>query len=471
DSDRGGTPNDASAGLSLVTFRDLSTEQALIARVFVVGIGPMLGLLLAIAVGLWLLGAVSERSQGGAVRWLWPHGGLAPMYKILAVSVGAILLLFVATTEFVSRAWPYLLLPAFAAVPGFAASRRGPWLTTPRRPLDSYAWYSVELMLVAFAMLIVPASAVLNLTLGHEFGVLVQAEQKRMDGQSHDAALALRDEARMLRYSDHVGDEIAQAHALRQGQLLPKQADARLRPSPFDATLAPVNLGDQRLIGVHDWLNDRLPAESALLARLRYHDVPSVYTPQGSLGSLSWFGAIGITMIIVVLAIWIRWSARHLHAADVTTSTPVPDDEAEARGNKLPEDERYVLLQATEERIANPRQLPTITALAQKGFLKLSPDIQPASDAVAVWLAGVRADREQAEKLRKWESTYDGHSWQAMRPIIFAGLGIVAIFLAIAEPSLQSEVVGVTGSVATLGAALLKLRDAVGGWIHARPAK
>jgi hypothetical protein len=53
-----------------------------------------------------------------------------------------------------------------------------------------------------------------------------------------------------------------------------------------------------------------------------------------------------------------------------------------------------------------------------------------------------------------------------MRPIIFAGLGLVAIFLAIAEPSLQSEVVGVTTSVAGLAGALMKLRDTVGGWFE-----
>jgi hypothetical protein len=257
-------------------------------------------------------------------------------------------------------------------------------------------------MLLAFAMLILPASAVLNLTLGHEFGVLVQAEQKRMNEQSHDAALMLKDEARMLLYSDHVGDEIVSAHELRQGQLLPVPADSRLRPSPFDATLAPVSFGDQHIIGVHDWLNESLPAESALLARLRYHEVPSRYTPQGSLGPLSWFGAIGITVIIVVLSVWIRWSARHLHAADVAEGEAVPDDQIETRWNDLPENDRYVLLQATEERIANPRQLPTIAALAQKGFLKLSPDIQPATSGVAAWLARLRADRAHAKKLRKW---------------------------------------------------------------------
>ena len=269
----------------------------------------------------------------------------------------------------------------------------------------------------------------------------------------------------MLFYSDHVGTEIARAHAAWQRQLRPAPSNAPLRPAPFDAHLEPVHSGDQRVIRVHDWLNDRLPAESALLSRLRYHDVPRRYTPHGSLGSLSWFGAAGIVAIIVLLAAWIRWSARHLHAADVTPGPAIADDQVEASWVQLTGDERNVLVQATEERIANPRQLPTIVALARKGFLKLSPDIQPATEAVAAKVARVRADHDQAESLRQWERTHDGHSWQAMRPLIFAGLGLVAIFLVIAEPSLQSELVGVTGSVAGVAGALLKLRDAVGSWM------
>ena len=81
-----------------------------------------------------------------------------------------------------------------------------------------------------------------------------------------------------------------------------------------------------------------------LLGRLRYDDVPSRYTPQGGLGSLSWFGAIGVTMIVVVLSVWIRWSARHLHAADITEAEAIPDDEIETRWNELPEVERHVVV-------------------------------------------------------------------------------------------------------------------------------
>ena len=463
------TPGDGSAGVILVAFRDVSTEQAVVARAFVVSLGPMLLVVFAIGLGLWAAGAISERWHGGASRWLWPHGGLAPMYRILAISVGAVIILFAVTTEFFTRAWPYLLLPAFAAVPGLAVYGRGSWRTAPRRALDSYAWYTGELTLLALGMLVVPATAVVNLTLGHEFGVLIQAEQRRMDDQSADAALALKAEAHTLSYPDRVGDEIANAHARRQRQLppqsSPQRALERFRPAPFDASLAPLSPGDHRIVAVHEWLNNRLPAESALLARLRYYEVPRRYTPQGSFGSISWFGAAGITLIIVVLAVWIRWSARHLHASDLTPADPVLDAEVEARWNELPENQRYVLLQATEERIANPRQRPAIEALAGKGLLKLSPDIQPASDAVAALLAQVRADEPQAEKLRQWEGTHDGHSWQAVRPMLFVGLAVMAVFLVITQPGLQSDLVGVAGSVAALGTALLKMRDAIGGWM------
>ena len=51
-----------------------------------------------------------------------------------------------------------------------------------------------------------------------------------------------------------------------------------------------------------------------------------------------------------------------------------------------------------------------------------------------------------------------------MRPLLFAGLAIAGVFVA-TQPGLQSELVGVTGSVAALGTALLKLRDVALGWM------
>jgi hypothetical protein len=464
----GAPRGDATAGLFVVAFRDTSMEQAVVARAFVVSLGPMLLLVSIVGIALWLTGLISERRQGSAARWLWPHGGLAPMYKVVAVSSCAVIVLFAATTEILTRTWPYLLMPACAVVPSLAVYGRASWHTAPRRALHSYLWYTTELTLLALAMLVVPASAVVNLTLSHEFGVLIHAEQRRMQTQRDDAALALRADARTLSYPDFVGDEIVRAHTRRHAQVVPVASPRPLRPKPFDAVLAPLGDGDGRVIAAHDWLNDLLPAESPLLAKLRYLDVPERYTPHGSLGALSWFGAGGVMLIIVVLSVWVRWSARHLHAADVTPAAPVPDGEVDARYDALPEEHRHVLVQATEEGIANPRQRDAVDALARGGLLTLAPDIQPASAAVAERLKRVRTNDVEAEALRRWERTHDGHSWQAVRPLLFGGLGLVAVFLVVTQPALQSDLVGVAGSVATFGAALLKLRDTVGDWIKAR---
>ena len=456
-----------SAGLVLIAFRDLSMVQAIVARAFVVTLVPALIVVSLLGLLLWSLGAVSERWHDGATRWLWPHGGLAPMYKVVAVSVGVVIVLFAFTTELLTRAWPFLLLPACAAAPGMAVYGRRSWHVAPRRALRSYGWYTGELTLLALAILVVPASAIMNLTVGHEFGGLIESEQARMTAQSFDAPLALKAESNMLQYPDTVGDEIAAAQARRQRPAPDRTHPAgspRVRPRPFNAVLVSLGAGDQRLIAAHEWVDQKLPADSPLLARLRYGGAHSRYTPQGSFGPLSWFGAAGVIGIIVLLAVWIRWSARHLHAAEVTPADPVPDGEVEARWKDLPDHHRHVLVVATEEGIANPRQLAAINALADKGLIKLSPEIQPATAAVEALIARERADEESTASRREWERTAEGHSWHAVRPLLFAGLAIAGVFVA-TQPGLQSELVGVTGSVAALGTALLKLRDVALGWM------
>ena len=277
------TMNDPSAGIVLIAFRDRSMVQAIVARAFVVTLVPALIIISLLGLSLWAFGAVSERWHGGATRWLWPHGGLAPMYKVVAVSVGVVIVLFALTTELLTGVWPYLLLPACAALPGIAVYGRASWHVAPRRALKSYGWYTGELTLLALAMLVVPASAIMNLTLGHEFGGLIESEQARMTAQSFDAPLALKAEAGMLKYPDTVGDEIAAAHARRQrpasdGTTL---LASPVVPKPFDAGLTALGAGDQRLIAAHEWVDQKLPADSPLLARLRYVGGHSRYTPPG----------------------------------------------------------------------------------------------------------------------------------------------------------------------------------------------
>jgi len=457
---------DRSAGLVLVAFRDVSTERAIVARAFVVSLGPMLLLVAGLGVGLGMAALFSRRRQGGWARWLWPHGGLSPMYKVMAISVGCVLVGFVATIEALAGAWPYLILPACAAAPGLAVYSRGSWHAAPRRALDGYGWYTTELTLLALGMIVVPASAVFNLTLGHEFGVLIRTEQQRMDTQAVDARLALRAEARAREFPESVGAEAAGAHTLRQiGPFVAGQASPPLRPAPYDVRPSALSTGDYLIVGIHEWFDSLLPAGSALLARLRYGDFGLRYLPPGRLGPLSWWGAAGIVGIIVLLAAWVRWSAIHLHAADITPAAPVPDDEVEAVWDTLTENHKHVLLQATEEHIANPRQRAAVAWLAHRGLLKLSPDIQPATSAVHEFLERVRRAEHYATRLRDWERTHEGHSWQKARPLLLVSLVVVAAFLAITQPGLQSNLVTMLSGAAAIGASGIKLRDAFTAWL------
>ncbi|HEY6507530.1 MAG TPA: hypothetical protein VIY56_05930, partial [Vicinamibacterales bacterium] len=237
------------------------------------------------------------------------------------------------------------------------------------------------------------------------------------------------------------------------------------RPSPYDVTPSQLSPGDHRVVGVHEWLDGLVPAESALLARLRYGDLNERYLPPGRLGPLSWWGAAGIVGIIVLLAVWVKWSAIHLHAADITPAPAVQDEAVEAVWDTLPEDHKHVLLQATEEHIANPRQRTAVTALAHKGLLTLSPDIQPATRAVTEHLARVRGTEQHVAQFRAWERTHEGHSWQQARPLLLASLVVVAAFLAVTQPGLHSNLATIASGAAAIGASAIKVRDVVAAWI------
>ena len=321
-----------SAGLVLIAFRDLSMVQAIVARAFVVTLVPASIVVSLLGLLLWSLGAVSARWHDGATRWLWPHGGLAPMYKVVAVSVGVVIVLFAFTTELLTRAWPFLLLPACAAAPGMAVYGRRSWHVAPRRALRSYGWYTGELTLLALAMLVVPASAIMNLTVGHEFGGLIESEQARMMAQSFDAPLALKAESNVLQYPETVGDEIAAAQARRQRPAPRSDSPGRIAQGASAAVQRRARVARRRRSAADRGARMGGPEaagrqSTAGATALRRRSQP-LYAA-GQLRSAPWFGAAGVIGIIVLLAVWIRWSARHLHAAEVTPADPVPDGEVD----------------------------------------------------------------------------------------------------------------------------------------------
>lgn len=459
------------AGLLVVAFRDISVERAIVSRTFVVNlVGPMLLLMAGIAAGLYAAGAVSHQRQGGWARWLWPHGGLAPMYKVMTLAVGGVVLAFIVVAELSGPRWPYLLLPVCAVLPGLAVYGRSQWHAAPRSSLTHRGWYIAELSALGFGMVVVPACVLFTLTLGYELGSLIRTEQGAVTRQLGDAGRAIEADVRALGFSSTVGQHAARAHATWQTQTRPDPACADASrawmPPPYCAEPVALGAGDRWIAEAYRALNGALPAESASLARLRYQSTSVRYVPRGSLGPLGWTGLLGLGLIAAGLAAWIRWSAIHLHYADVTPGPAVADAEAASVWASLTEDERHVLEQATEEGLANPRQRTIVVGLARKGLLRFTPELRPATAAVRQLLTAVRADRTHVDALAQWEHTHDGHSWQQAKPILLGALGVVAVFLVATQPGLQSDLVTAAGGVAALGASLQRVREFVVGWFR-----
>ena len=81
-------------GLYIATFRDTSVEAALVARVFVFGLGgPILLPIAFIGYAMWLLTRASRQDDRRWSVWLWAHGGLEPMYRLLTVALFTVLLI------------------------------------------------------------------------------------------------------------------------------------------------------------------------------------------------------------------------------------------------------------------------------------------------------------------------------------------------------------------------------------------
>ena len=79
------------AGLYLAAFRDTIVERNAVGRVFVTGLaGPILLPLVSIGVTMWLMGLASSLRTHRWSKWLWPHGGLDPMYRFLTLLLSAV---------------------------------------------------------------------------------------------------------------------------------------------------------------------------------------------------------------------------------------------------------------------------------------------------------------------------------------------------------------------------------------------
>lgn len=449
------------SGLTLVVFRDLSIERAVIARGFVESlVGPMGWLLGGIVLGLLVAAFISRRRQGNAARWLWPHGGLDPMYRAMAFAFAGIIVAFAVVTWATRQSWPYLLLPLATATAGLIVYSRPYWHTCHRHTLRDAFWYKTEFTLLALGVVVVPAIALFNLTIGHELGSLVRTEQQAMRNRIADADLSLRASARAKDCPAVVGQDTVQAYRSRVGP----------RPAPFDVAPTALGIWDQRLVHAYRALDTVLPAGSSLTTQLRYQDADQHYAPPGPVGGLSWFGAAGLAAIVGLFVLWVTWSATHLHFADVTPGAP-PVDFSLENWNALTDTERRVLLQITEEGIANPRQRPVVLELARLGLIALSPEITASTPAVAATIEQARNDGETRTQLIAWERTHAGHNWGQIRGVLIPSLAVVALFLVVTQPGLQSDLAGIVSGVTAFGASALKLRETMSGWIMSRKPK
>jgi hypothetical protein len=442
-----------SAGLWLVAFRDVSMGRAVIARAFIVTLlSAMAVLLVGIAVALRLTGFVSQRREGAPSRWLWPHAARIPVYRQQAYAYAAVILAFVAVHLWTGSNAVYLLLPVATAAAGLVIYARDRRRLTPRAPLRKWGWYATQFLLLVMGMVLIPAFAVFTLTVEHEFGKLIRAEQSMMSQGTEDAMRILKARSRSEGYPAVTGDRVARAHLMRGGVRW---------PAPYNAEPEPVGTLDRAFLRVHEGLDQNLPFDNMLTAPLKFLDGSAGYAIPGRMGT---FGMLGLLAILYGLFRWIQWSAVRLHFADVESHDPLAEEDAAERWIGLEEPEKFVLMQIAAEGIANPYQRQTVLDLMRRGLVSLAPDLQPSSPAMAKFVRRASQDAGQMTRLLAWEQTHGGQNWRQVRTVLVASLALVALFLVITQPALQSQIVGIAGAIGALIASAGKIRDTVMAW-------
>ncbi|MDX1984808.1 MAG: hypothetical protein SFV51_31335 [Bryobacteraceae bacterium] len=454
------------SGLFIAVFRDVSSERAVIAHVFVTSlIGPLLLLIAVSGVALWAMAVVCRRKTGRSGVWLWPHGALQPLYQRLTWSFLAVLATGVAIHSLGASEAVYLLMPPVAVVAGISAFVARDWGKQDRRRLISPRWHRTELTLLMLCMVVAPASALFRMALGHEFGTLIRTGQLSIAEQAQDAALALRAEAIRATMPASAGDRVA---AMRPAHSAPP-------PAPFDhAMLGEIGAGSWLVLRPHEWLGDMLPVENETGVMLRHRKFNSTYAPPGLFGEfpprISAGACAAFALLVALLIAWIRWNSNRLFLADLEAIPLVAAEDTaqqhQAWWDDCSGDERYILVQVAEEHVFNPYQRRTIEKLLAKGLLRLAPDIQPRSAAFTEFI--LEKGRHQSAALHDWEQVDVAHSWRYARLILLASLGLLALFLVATQPGLQSELLGVATGLAGGMSALVKVRDAIASWLEKR---
>src|SRR4030095_11709082 len=195
------------------------------------------------------------------------------------------------------------------------------------------------------------------------------------------------------------------------------------------------------------------------------------YSPDGTLPvslRASGVAVIGLALTLGLRVWWIRWNTNRLFFADEETKADAPlvPESFEGLWTARTSDEQMILLQITDERIANPYQQAAILALLRDGLLKLDPDLQPCSDDFDQFLR--QKGRDLDKQLLTWEQVNVGHSWRYVRLALIAGVTCLGFFLIVTQPALQSSLLGIATGITGVMTTGLKARDAIGSWFSQR---
>jgi hypothetical protein len=442
-----GTP----VGLYIATFRDTSVEAALVARVFVFALGGPLLLTAAISCALWLLTRAFRQDDRRWRVWLWAHGGLEPMYRLLTVALFAVLvagpiLYNAGVSDAVFLCMPIAAVTFSVGIYALFA-RRCP----ARRRLGSWLWHTAAIVLLLVCVVVAPSAALFNAALGRAFGRLIKTEQIWMEAQKKDAILAIEAATRTKGYPRDVVGTLARN----------REAYFDLdSPSPYVPDL-PASAGRASVFLVALQAFDRaLGLEGA--EGVGKEAVEYDYTPAGTIPGpwrVSGVALVGLALVVTAIGVWVSWNTRRFFYADVEApaTSQLASTDFEAAWAACSTDERHVLLQVTREHVANPYQRRVIGELLRRGLLRLDPDLRPFSDDFERFL--LQQESEHGSELEAWERVEVSHSWHYTRMVLLASVGSLALFLVATQPSLQSSLLGIATGITGAITAGFKIRD------------
>ncbi len=382
-----------SAQLFVISFRDVSAEMATAAHVFVASFALILGVTL-VWVGVLIAVEVVARWSSKVDRygtWMWPQQSMARFYRWYACSLLALLglsaTLFLINRE--SSQVAFLVAPVVAGVLAAICQWRTREPGGGRGRLESPFWRNAMWVSLLVCMIMAPATVLFRMELGHEFGKLVETERAWIEQRKIDIDQAIRQDAREEEYPVEVLDRVS--HLAETYRVPP--------PSPFGDKAGRIGL--QVKEDIVEWIEKItgwVPIHTETAIRLRLQESQWAYYSPGP-DVIGWLAALGL-LVFFVAAIWcIMWIARRIFLIDCKTPTPGrhPDDQAywQEQWDRRPEDERNLLIQISQEGMANPWQFKTVRKLLAEGYLKLDPDLRPATAAFRQFLQARANDEFQ----------------------------------------------------------------------------